>query len=102
MNIDKHFGIQNLSEAIYTVSGVSIFDICGRSKRDNVNYSRKVYIYVLMNDFGISIDGIAALTQRDRTSIYWYVHNMSGWLKWDKKFSIMLKSVKNQANRLYK
>ena len=89
--------LNGLSDGIYSVFGVHVSDICGSSRSNNIKYARRVYVYILMNDFDISVDGVASLIRRDKTSIYWYVNNMDGWLKWDKAFKELLKSVKEFA-----
>jgi len=90
----------DLLPAIKSVFGLTIADITGRSRSDDVNYARRVYVYILLNDFSLSVDGVASLIKRDSTSVYWYKNNMDGWVKWDKKFAELLKSVKYQANNL--
>jgi chromosomal replication initiation ATPase DnaA len=93
--------IEDLAGTIKSVTGIAMDDLIGRSRAESVVYARRVFVYILLSEFGISVNGVAELTRRDRTSIYWYLNNMDGWIEWDKKFSKLLKSVKNQANMLH-
>jgi len=89
--------ITNLALAIESVFGLTMSDVLGRGKSTNVNYARRVYVYLLMNELRLSEEGIAAMINRNRTTVYWYKNNMDGWAMYDRRFSELLISVKNEA-----